>query len=387
MQTKRYIGNDLARLYRRVRDEFGPDAMVFSTRTLHREDGPPLIEIQAGPGVDDDSLPLELQQAMLSTVLSRVGPGLKVPDLEDLVLRGVLGPSAVSDIDEGPIDFESPIDFEPRYEPQPRAEAPIREPEALAQPATAVVPGAMTPSEQLVAAGLTVQAAEQVARAGGSNDPERTLASYLQQLPVEYPDEYETALVLVDGPHGAGRTTALLRMALDCSEAGRTTIVVATADTDAAIAERLASYAEAMGVEFVEAKTDRALEKATQKAKSGSVIFVDADPGWLPPAFVRAPVYRYVALPSHWQEHALATWSGAVRHEPFAGAIPTFTDIATELTPVVSTLVALGTGIAFLSSGSDISNGIEVADAKAIASGILSMSTGGRTDGRLVASA
>ena len=376
MQTKRYIGNDLARLYRRVRDEFGPDAMVFSTRTLHREDGPPLIEIQAGPGVDDDSLPLELQQAMLSTVLSRVGPGLKVPDLEDLVLRGVLGPSAVSDIDEGAIDFESPIDFEPRYEPEPRAEAPIREPEALAQPATAVVPGALTPSEQLVAAGLTVQAAGQVARAGGSNDPERTLASYLQQLPVEYPDEYETALVLVTGRTARdGQRHSCVWHSTVRKRGGRR--LSSRRRHRAATAERLASYAEAMGVEFVEAKTDRALEKATQKAKSGSVIFVDADPGWLPPAFVRAPVYRYVALPSHWQEHALATWSGAVRHEPFAGAIPTFTDIATELTPVVSTLVALGTGIAFLSSGSDISNGIEVADAKAIASGISRCLRGG----------
>ena len=124
-----------------------------------------------------------------------------------------------------------------------------------------------------------------------------------------------------------------------------------------------------------------------RKAKRGTVFFVDGTPGWLPPPFVTVPVYRYAALPANREEHALATWMRASGHGPFAGAIPTFTDIATDLTPVVSTLVALNTGIAFLSSGSDISNGIEVADANAIASGIFSMSTGGRTDGRLVASA
>ncbi len=347
--------------------------MVFSTRTLHREGDTPLIEIQAGPAVEDEALPLELQQAMLSTVLSRVGPGLKVPDLEDLVLRGVLGPSAVNDI-EGRL-----ADFEPAEEPAPRVET------AVSAPAPA--PAALTAAEQLVAAGIPVQVAELVARTGAGADPKRALASYLRQLPVRYPDEYETAIVVIDGPHGGGRTTALLRMALDCSEAGRLAIVAATENRDPAEVDRLVAYAEAMGVGFVELTNDRALEKTIRKAERGSVIFVDAGPGWLPPAFVRAPVYRYVALPAHWQDNALATWSAATRHEPFAGAIPTFTDIATELTPVVSTLVALGTGIAFLSSGSDISSGIEVADAKAIASGILSMPTGGRTDGRLVASA
>jgi flagellar biosynthesis GTPase FlhF len=204
---------------------------------------------------------------------------------------------------------------------------------------------------------------------------------------VSYPDEYETAIVVIDGPHGAGRSTAMLRMALDCSEAGRNAVAVSVDATRREPADVLAGYAEVMGIDFVGAPDDRSFERAIRKARRGSVLFVDGAPGWTPPAFVTAPVFRYVAVPAHWQSHALKTWMRSAGHGSYAGAIPTFTDIATELTPAVSTLVALGTGIAFLSSGSDISSGIAVADANAIASGIFSMSTGGRTDGRLVASA
>lgn len=376
LQTKRFIGNDLARLYRRVRTELGEDALIFSTRTLHREGGAPLIEIQASPPADDDALPFELQQAMLSTVLSRVAPGMKVPDLEDLVLRGVLGPSAVADVTAATVPGDGIEDAAGVYAPP-------------AHPAE--VPGQRmderTTANDFMEAGISAAAAGAIEATYPGLAAEPALVAYLKRLPVTYPDEYETALVSIDGPAGGGRSTALLRMALDCSEAGRAAVLVATNAYRREEVDRLAAYAEVLGLDFVVAADDRGVEKAVRKVARGSVLFVDAEPGWVPPAFVRAPFYRYVALPASWPVAELKAQIEDAGHGSFAGAIPTFTDIATNLIPVVSTVVALGTGIAFLSSGSDISNGITVADAESIASGIFSMRTGGRTDGRLVASA
>ena len=49
MEPKRFIGNDMTRLYEKVRREFGPDAVIVRTRTLLRDGADPLIEILAAP--------------------------------------------------------------------------------------------------------------------------------------------------------------------------------------------------------------------------------------------------------------------------------------------------------------------------------------------------
>ena len=49
METKRFIGNDMTRLYEKVRREFGSDAVIVRTRTLLRDGAEPLIEIVAAP--------------------------------------------------------------------------------------------------------------------------------------------------------------------------------------------------------------------------------------------------------------------------------------------------------------------------------------------------
>ena len=254
LQTKRFIGNDLARLYRRVRTELGEDALIFSTRTLHREGGAPLIEIQASPPADDDALPFELQQAMLSTVLSRVAPGMKVPDLEDLVLRGVLGPSAVADVTAATVPGDGIEDAADVYAPP-------------AHPAE--VPGQRmderTTANDFMEAGISAAAAGAIEATYPGLAAEPALVAYLKRLPVTYPDEYETALVSIDGPAGGGRSTALLRMALDCSEAGRAAVLVATNAYRREEVDRLAAYAEVLGLDFVVAADDRGVEKAVRK--------------------------------------------------------------------------------------------------------------------------
>jgi hypothetical protein len=65
----------------------------------------------------------------------------------------------------------------------------------------------------------------------------------------------------------------------------------------------------------------------------------------------------------------------------------TFSDLATTLAPVLSTVVESRLGIAFLSSNRDVGAGIGVADPLTLASGMFTIRTGETTDGRLVASA
>jgi flagellar biosynthesis GTPase FlhF len=142
-----------------------------------------------------------------------------------------------------------------------------------------------------------------------------------------------------------------------------------------------------MGLPWFEAFDDRALLRVLRKQPRGTCLFVDAAPGWTAPPASVAPQFTYLALPSNWQTPALTGGQSGMHEGRFSGVIPTFADTVTDLTRVVSTAIESGLGIAFLSSGSDISTGIEVASFSVMASGILRMRTGERTNGSLVASA
>jgi flagellar biosynthesis GTPase FlhF len=245
-----------------------------------------------------------------------------------------------------------------------------------------------TLAEGLEAAGLSSKAARLVeAGAPAEADPERALTAHLARLLAQYPDERQTAIVTIDGARGAGRTTALLRMALDCSEAGRAAVLVAADGAHPGTVDRIARYADAMGLPWFEAPDDRTLLRVLRKQGRGTCLFVDTAPGWTAPPTAVAPQFTYLALPAN--RRAPVSWDrpGAMHEGHFSGVIPTFADTVTDLTPVVSTAIESGLGIAFLSSGSDISTGIEVASFSAMASGILRMRTGERTNGSLVASA
>jgi flagellar biosynthesis GTPase FlhF len=372
LENKRFVGNDLSRLYRRVHAELGADALVLGTRSLHREGAAPLIELTATAG--DGELPLHVQQAALHTVLSRVAPGLTVGDLEDLVLRGVLG-NEFDDMDPLTATVGRALETETWY-----ADDQVASPEPEPEPEP-------TLAEVLEASGLSGKAARLVeAGTAAGAKPERALTEHLARLLARYPDERQTAIVTIDGAHGAGRTTALLRMALDCSEAGRAAVLVA-ADGHAGTVDRIARYADAMGLPWFEAFDDRAMLRALRKQARGTCLFVDAAPGWTAPATAVAPQFSYLALPANWQAPLLHERPGGMREGRFSGVIPTFADTVTDLTRVVSTAIESSLGIAFLSSGSDISTGIEVASFSAMASGILRMRTGERTNGSLVTSA
>jgi flagellar biosynthesis protein FlhF len=240
----------------------------------------------------------------------------------------------------------------------------------------------------LVSHGLTPAAAQIVAAASGETDPRLALAHALSARDVRYPDEHETALIAMLGPVGSGRTTALLRMALDCADAGREALLIAADTTHVAAREQVHAYAEAIGIPVVDAYDQQEFVREVTRARRGTCIFADVPAGeWRSPAFAGVTQLSYLALPSHWQRATVEQLLAPQATAGCAGAVLTFTDLATQLSPILSVLIESRLGVAFLSSGRDVATGIEVADPLTLASGVFATRTGGTTNGRFAASA
>jgi flagellar biosynthesis GTPase FlhF len=452
LETKRFIGNDMPRIYDRVRREFGPDAVIVRTRSLLREGADPLIEVLAAPPEAEYELSLEMQRVLIGGALARVESSreLTVGDLEDLVARESAldtaygAPSAVAPLDAPwplPAPAPAPVN-EPEYDPvqaiidelrgAPRdeqsaepapdparrfprlpdvpAEAPPandwasrprpaiitrRRPSQPDEPAARMAPppaparASHALHAELTAAGLSQRAADAILlHAVPGASAHDALRAVLESRAVRYPAEGHTALISIQGGAGSGRTTALMRMALDCADAGRRAVLLAADGGHVAGREQVRAYGEAIGIEVIDIFDPGDIVRSVGHALRGACLFVDAPAGpWQAPPIPGVDHFGYVAIPAHWQGHVAAAAIDALPSETMAGAVLTFSDIATTLSPAVSLVVESGLGLAFLSSGRDVGTGIDVADPATLASGIFTTFTRESTDGRLVATA
>ncbi|MCC6381752.1 MAG: hypothetical protein IT304_04545 [Dehalococcoidia bacterium] len=422
METKRFIGNDLPRLYERVRRELGPDALVVRTRSLLREGAEPLVELIAAPPQAGADLALDLHWTMVDGALGRLQiarPHATIGDLEDLVVRDAEAVPQSSLVSPGSLRPQTPgsAQWPPAAPPTETAHSHRRSfadldgIDDLAPPPHewAVRPRPTpppTPDEPplasaqrrhhrpdiaaaLRAAGLSAAAADTVAR---EHPRERSaanaLAAGLRAADARYPEEGETALITVQGPPGAGRTTALLRLALDCADSGRETLLVAADTARAAGRDQVHPYAEAAGLPVADAATAAALRSTVARARRGACLFADVPAGLLAPVPPRSAAgYAYLALPAHWQDGPLRTVLAGLDGQALAGAILTFTDFATDLSPVLSLLIEARLGLAFLSSGRDVSTGVETADPFALANMVAGAQPREGADAKLAATA
>ncbi len=428
METKRYIGNDTTRIFARVRAELGPDAVIVRTRSLLREGAEPLIEVLAAPATAEPGLSLALQRSLIEGALDRVeyeGRPLTVGDLEDLATReGAPAPPApalsaaepapdwlqgfVAAPQSHPFAHLPAEDAIERFEPPSPAPAPppvewgsrprivTRErpatggtqsaPFPLAERFAPVEPGV---AGLLVAAGFSAEAAHRVASAApGESDPARALESAIAAREAAYPVDGRTAIISIQGPAGAGRTTALMRMALDCADAGRAAILVAADTSHTGGPAQVQAYAEAIGIPCFDAFSHQELIHAVTRAPKGACIFVDVPPGrWAPPPIPAVDHFAYLAMPAHWNGATLGAQLAAFDMASCAGAVITHTDLVTGLAPILSLVMEAQLGLAFLSSGRDVATGIDVADPLTLASGVFTTSSRETTNGRLVATA
>ncbi|MFN8615625.1 MAG: hypothetical protein U0837_00845 [Dehalococcoidia bacterium] len=451
METKRFIGNDMARIFTRVRRELGADAVIVQTRSLLRDGADPLIEVLAAPsGGGDDALTLALQRVMVESTLGRVeepsaSTRMTVGDLEDIAAREDADVRAFDALDralgslpaqeaspewlEGFVstsggalaedqqairalfdDFESedalppfqapsvvpppPVQWSPRPRivgrPRPAEPSPEREPEAPA----ATLPRPFAPMETgvaaaLTAAGFTNRAARYLSRQSpaGATAPQ-ALERALADAHVAYPAEGRTSIITIQGAEGSGRTTALMRMALDCADSGREAVLVAADSSHAGGRAQVHAYGEALGLPVLDAFGPQDIVHAITRAAKGACVFIDVPAGrWNPPPMPGVEHFVYLAVPAHWQpaatESAIAEFDAAA----CAGAVITGVDLATGLTPALSLVVEAQLGIAFLSSGRDIATGIGIADPFTLASGVFTTPTRETTDGRLAVTA
>lgn len=440
METKRFLGNDMARIFVRVRSELGPDAVIVSTRSLMREDADPLIEVIAAPAGSEAEISVAMQRSIAQGLLARVetSRGLTVGDLEDLASRERIQqpepvyeqhtaanpewlegfvpapPRPAYDVEEPGTcgleqDLEPMVAFEDSIEPfqaphvappppmefrprprivtRPRPETPQTTPQAPAAEVERFAPMPPGVASRLLAAGFSTEAANAVAtRHPELTDAEQALSEFLASRVAQYPVEGRTAIITIQGAPGSGRTTALMRMALDCADAGRHAVLVAADIARTGGREQVHAYGEAIGVEVFDAFAPQDLVHAITKAPKGSCIFVDVPAGrWAPPPIPGVQHFAYAAIPAHWNSAVIANQLANVAES--AGAVVTFSDLATDLIPALSLVVETGLGLAFLSSGRDVATGIEVADPLTLASGVFTTRTRETTNGRLVATA
>ena len=440
METKRFLGNDMSRIFVRVRKELGPDAVIVSTRSLMREGAEPLIEVLAAPAGTEAEVSVAMQRSIVQGLLARVetsSRGLTIGDLEDLAARerearGGLpeplpapAPPVAPEWLEGFVpappqpafaSFEDDAEMVPAFErtedaiepfdapkvtPPPPMEFRPR-PRIVTRPRTDPAETPLTPAAEvstrfapvspgvagtLLALGFSAEAANAVStRHPELTDPEQALAELLASREANYPVEGRTAIITIQGAPGSGRTTALMRMALDCADSGRPAVLVAADLARTGGREQVHAYGEAIGVDVYDVFTPQDLVHAVTQAPKGACIFVDVPAGrWMPPPIPGVQHFSYAAIPAHWNAAVVA------RELPStsccAGVVITCSDLATDLIPAISLVVETGLGLAFLTSGRDVATGIDVADPLTLASGVFTTSTRETTNGRLFATA
>ncbi|MGE3076057.1 MAG: hypothetical protein AB7N24_09265 [Dehalococcoidia bacterium] len=447
METKRYIGNDMTRIFSRVRRELGPDAVIVQTRSLMRDGADPLIEVLAAPSEGgEDALTLALQRVLVQGSLERAetgteARGMTIGDLEDIAVREQRDQEVQREFDraiaqqappperewfEGFVStegnglpteiaslmFEDEVDeqselrsaLEPFSAPQTSAPEPIQwsprprivpsTPNPGATPPPQNAPRNFTPVEpgvagSLIVAGFSATAANLIAGAVANNaSPEEALGAALEAARIEYPVENRTAIITIQGAPGSGRTTALMRMALDCADSGRDAILVAADSSHAGGRAQVHAYGEAIGLPVFDAFSPKDLVGAVTRAPKGACVFIDVPAGrWSPPPLPGIAHFVYLAVPAHWQPSAIEAELGEFDSDACSGAILTGTDIATSLTPALSLLIESQLGVAFLSSGRDVATGIGIADPFTLASGVFTTPTRETTNGRLAVTA
>lgn len=349
METKRFIGNDTTRLFARIRRELGPDAVILSTRTLHREGASPLVEIIAAPpevAPAAEPLPLHLQQTVIEEALRRVetAPGVAVADLEELA-------------NAAPAPPEPQPHARTAFTPAPPAPAPTRE-------------------ARLLAALRDLGWDEAIARsvidaAPAAAEPRALLEAWLDGCIASYPPDGATALITMQGPEGAGRTTALLKMALDCADAGRPAILVAADGARAGAHDAIRACAEALAIPSHEVYRPGDLVRVVSRAPRGACLFIDCPAGpWAPPPIPGVAHFAYLVIPAHWQPAALRPALEPLPIARFSGAVISGVDLAPSLASALGILAETGLGLAFLSAGRDIARGIDVVDPPAIAAAL-----------------
>jgi flagellar biosynthesis protein FlhF len=199
--------------------------------------------------------------------------------------------------------------------------------------------------------------------------------------------EQRPRIVALVGPPGCGKTTTLVKLAVNYGLAARRPTLVLSMDTyRVAAADQLRSYAAILGVGFQVLENTNALAQAIEEHRGKELIFLDTaglgfadlDAGASLAAFLsaRPDIDTQLVLPASMKSGDLSRMVDAYRIFAPGKLLFTKVDETASFGPIVNEIVRTGTPVSFLATGQRIPEDLETADPRRIAA--MTLSRGGR---------
>ena len=211
---------------------------------------------------------------------------------------------------------------------------------------------------------------------------ESAIAHFVPTDPTAGGSESSRHLVAVVGPPGAGKTTALVKMAARHSLASRRPSLIISADTQrVAASEPLRSYAAILGAAFVAVDSVRGLKQTIEEHPGKEWIWIDT-PGWSgADSSDAAPLMEFLASQPHIGTHlvlpaSMRTADLAEATHRFLPARPakllfTRLDETHVYGPILNESARTGLPLSFYSAGPQIPDDLAAADPSEVANWIV----------------
>jgi flagellar biosynthesis protein FlhF len=353
MKIKSYYSRSVEDAIAAARQELGPEAMLVNSRrslpeAKHLGEYEVVFVIDAPPGEEDLAPPLPAERE----------PGLP--------------PSGVSELKR---ELEAM-----RRALTRSAYAPQQWPGAAA--------GAAEAYTTLTAADLSPEIARELVDAAGEKSDRRNPASFQQSLLAELHSRIATQpalgrgdarphIVALVGPPGSGKTTTLVKLAVNYGLACRRPTLLLSADTyRVAAADQLRSYAAILGVGFQVLDTVAALAQTIEENRGKDLIFIDTpglgfgdlDAGGPLARFLstRQDIDTHLVLPASMKPADLARVADAYAVFGPQRLIFTKIDETGSFGPLVNESVRTQKPVSFLATGQRIPEDLEIASAQRI---------------------
>ena len=211
---------------------------------------------------------------------------------------------------------------------------------------------------------------------------ESAIAHFVPTDPAAGESESSRRLVAVVGPPGAGKTTALVKMAARHSLASRRPSLIISADTQrVAASEPLRSYAAILGAAFVAVDSVRGLKQTIEEHPGKEWVWIDT-PGWSgADSSDAAPLMEFLASQPHIDTHlvlpaSMRTADLAEATNRFLPARPakllfTRLDETHVYGPMLNESARTGLPLSFYSAGPKIPDDLAAADPSELANWII----------------